>query len=261
MPETSTSQLVLIPSYNTGDLVLRTVREALQAWAPVWVVVDGSDDGSGAKLEAMARGEPNLRVLHHDRNQGKGSAVLTGLVQADAEGFTAMLVMDADGQHPADRIARFMEVAAARPGAMVLGLPIFDDSAPAERLFGRKIANFLTDVETLWGGIGDCLFGFRVYPVKPLLAVMRRCCFARRFDFDPEVAMRLVWRGVPVVNIPCPCRYLEADEGGVSHFNYLRDNLLLAWMYHRLMAGMLLRLPLLLPRRLAAKQLPRTVEG
>ncbi len=261
MPEPSPSHLVLIPSYNTGDLVLRTVGEALQAWAPVWVVVDGSDDGSRGKLEAMARNEPNLRVMHHDRNQGKGSAVLTGLEQAAAEGFAAVLVMDADGQHPADRIARFMAVSAAQPGALVLGLPVFDDTAPAERLFGRKIANFLTDVETLWGGIGDCLFGFRVYPIGPLLEVMRRCRFARRFDFDPEVAMRLVWRGVPVVNIPCPCRYLEAGEGGVSHFNYVRDNLLLAWMYHRLMAGMLLRLPVLLLRRLAAKQPPRTVEG
>ena len=261
MPETSKSHLVLIPTYNTGDLVLRTVREALAVWAPVWVVVDGSDDGSAEKLEAMAKEEPNLTVIRHDRNRGKGSAVLTGLDRADREGFEGVLVMDADGQHPANRIARFMEVSAARPGGLVLGLPVFDASAPAERLFGRKFANFFANLETWWGGIGDCLFGFRVYPVRPLLEVMRGCYFARRFDFDPEVAIRLVWRGVPVVNIPCPCRYLGADEGGVSHFNYLRDNLLLTWMYHRLMAGMLLRIPILLFRRLAGRVRPVTVAG
>ncbi|MCK7496951.1 MAG: hypothetical protein MZW92_43225 [Comamonadaceae bacterium] len=65
----------------------------------------------------------------------------------------------------------------------------------------------------------------------------------RRFDFDPEAVVRLCWAGVRPVNLPAPVRYLRADEGGVSHFNYLRDNALLTWMHTRLFLGFVLRLP------------------
>ncbi len=58
----------------------------------------------------------------------------------------------------------------------------------------------------------------------------------RRFDFDVEAAVRLCWRGLPVINVPTPVRYFRASEGGVSHFNYVRDNILLAGMHARLLA-------------------------
>ena len=79
---------------------------------------------------------------------------------------------------------------------------------------------------------------------------MRGQRWMRRFDFDPEAVVRLCWRGVRPINLPAPVKYLRADEGGVSHFNYLRDNTLLTWMHLRLMLGFLLRLPLLLLRHL-----------
>jgi len=250
MPETSQSQLVLIPTYNTGDIVYQTVRSALEVWSPVWVVVDGSDDGTAEGLEKMADEEPGLRVFRHKTNCGKGAAVLTGLRAAEEEGFTSVLTMDADGQHPASRIERFMEVARKMDGSLlVLGLPQFGDCAPGERLAGRRIANMMTSLVTVGGGVRDCLFGFRVYPVRPLLGIMEECRFARRFDFDPEVAVRLSWAGLPVVNVPCECRYLKAEEGGVSHFNYVRDNLLLSWMYLRLLFGMVWRFPMLVVYR------------
>ena len=99
-------------------------------------------------------------------------------------------------------------------------------------------------------GIGDSLFGFRVYPIEDLIAVMHRQPWMRRFDFDPEAAVRLVWRGLEPVNVPATCRYLRADEGGVSHFNYWRDNVLLTWMHTRLVLESLLRMPFLLWRKL-----------
>ena len=87
------------------------------------------------------------------------------------------------------------------------------------------------------------LFGFRVYPIAPLIAVMAESPWMRRFDFDPEAAVRLVWRGVRPVNLPAPVRYLRPEEGGVSHFHYGRDNALLTWMHLRLLAGAFARLP------------------
>ena len=133
---------------------------------------------------------------------------------------------------------------------MVLGEPVFDTSAPSIRVKGRKISNWWANLETLWWGIHDSLFGFRVYPIAPLLRLMRRSLWMRRFDFDVEAVVRLSWAGVPMRNLPAKVRYFTAAEGGVSHFNYWRDNVLLSSMHARLFFGFLIRLPFLLIRRL-----------
>ena len=242
---------MLIPSYNPGSRALDTVRAARAQWDPVWVIVDGSTDGSAERLRAMARTDPGLRVMLRERNGGKGAALLDGLSAARREGFSHALTMDADGQHPADCIRAFMSASAAAPQAMILGDPVFDASAPRIRLRGRRIANWCTNIETLWAGVHDTLFGFRVYPIVPLIEVMQRSRWMRRFDFDPEAVVRLAWRGVPVVNLPAPVQYFTVEQGGVSHFNYWRDNVLLTSMYLRLLAGFMIRLPLLLTRRVA----------
>jgi hypothetical protein len=143
-----------------------------------------------------------------------------------------------------------MRASQARPDVMVLGRPVFDASAPLLRVRGRKVSNGWANLETLWAGIGDSLYGFRIYPIPPLIHVMERQPWMRRFDFDPEAVVRLVWRGVKPLNLDAPVRYLSAAEGGVSHFDYVRDNVLLSWMHARLMAEFLLRLPLLVTRRL-----------
>ena len=249
MTAASTTHLVLIPSYNPGEKVYETVSSARQYWNPVWVVVDGSTDDSAEGLRAMAVEDAGLRLMILPHNQGKGAAVLHGLDQATAEGFSHVLTMDSDGQHPSDRIPAFMAASLAQPAAMILGVPVFDADAPSLRVKGRQVSNAWADLETLWAGIGDSLFGFRVYPVEPLRQVMRRQPWMRHFDFDPEAVVRLCWRGVKPVNLPAPVRYYRIDEGGVSHFHYLRDNLLLSWMHARLFLGFVLRLPLLLARR------------
>jgi glycosyltransferase involved in cell wall biosynthesis len=247
--EPSSTHVVLIPSYNTGDRVLQTVREALEHWAPVWVIVDGSDDGSGQKLDALAESEPQLRVLRFARNRGKGSVLLDGAREALERGFDYVLTMDADGQHSAAHIAPLMKRSLERPEAAILGKPVFDESAPRVRVHGRKLSNGLAAIETLGGGIGDALFGMRVYPAARLVEAMESTRFARRFDFEPEMAVRLAWDQVEMVNVDVPVRYLSQEEGGVSHFNYLRDNLLLSWMNLRLLLGSLWRLPRLIRNR------------
>ncbi len=246
----SSTHLVVIPSYNTGATVYATVRAARAAWAPVWVVVDGSDDGTAEGLRALAADDPGLRVDVLARNQGKGAAVLHALVAARAAGFTHALTMDSDGQHPADLIASFMHASQARPHSMILGRPVFDASAPLLRVRGRRISNWWTNVETLGAGIDDSLYGFRVYPIAPLVDVMQSQSWMRRFDFDTEAVVRLAWRGIGPINLAAPVKYLRADEGGVSHFRYGRDNVLLTWMHLRLLFGFAWRLPMLVWRRL-----------
>lgn len=249
-PTPSATHLVLIPSYNTGPTVYSTVAQARRHWCPVWVVVDGSTDGTAEGLQRMAAADAGLRVQVLPHNQGKGAAVLHGLRAAAAAGYTHALAMDSDGQHPADLIPAFMQASLARPETMVLGRPVFDASAPLLRVRGRRVSNWWTNLETLGAGVADSLYGFRVYPVAALAAVMQRQPWMRRFDFDTEAVVRLAWRGVKPVNIDAPVKYLSTEEGGVSHFQYGRDNLLLTWMHTRLMVEFVLRLPALLWRKL-----------
>lgn len=248
-PATSTAsatRLVLIPSFNTGATLLETVEAALAHWPVVWVVIDGSTDVSARLLDELlnpesARFAPGLRRLEFTRNRGKGAAVLAGLTAALQAGYTHALTMDADGQHPAELIPQFMTVSIEHPAAMILGRPVFDAGAPQLRVQGRKVSNWWADLETFGQGVGDSLFGFRVYPIAPLVQIMLGQRRMRRFDFDVEAAVRLCWHGIRPINLDAPVRYLSAEEGGVSHFRYVRDNILLTWMHSRLFAGYLLR--------------------
>jgi len=237
----SATHLVLIPSYNSGELLVPTVRAALAHWRPVWAVIDGSSDRSVELITALAEKEPHLRVIVREHNGGKGAAVLTGAEAALGAGFTHALVMDADGQHPAASIAEFMAASRAKPNALVLGRPVFGPEAPAIRRQGRKLSVGLVRGEILGPGITDPLFGFRVYPLAELAAVLRATRGARRYDFDPEVAVRLFWAGTPTVELAAPCRYLAPSEGGVSHFHYGRDNLRMVWLHTRLICELLFR--------------------
>jgi glycosyltransferase involved in cell wall biosynthesis len=249
-PAASATGLVLLPSYNSGPQLMETIRAALAHWRPVWVVIDASTDGSAHAAFRLAETEPGLRVIVRGENGGKGAAVLEGLRLALAEGFRHALVMDADGQHPAGRIAEFLHLAEENPGTLILGVPQFGPEAPKARVYGRLGGNTFAEIETLWGGIRDSLFGFRVYPVADTVRLMEGIRTARRFDFDTEVAVRLYWQGYRTRNIPVAVRYLTRQEGGVSYFRYLPDNLLLAKTHLRLLLGMLPRLPRLLSRTL-----------
>lgn len=241
MPTASRTHLVIIPSFNPGHRLLSTVRSALAVWSPVWVVDDASTDGSAdalAPLVAEAAGA--LRVLRRPVNGGKGAAVLEAARAALAEGFTDALVLDADGQHPEGHIAPFMQASADQPGTLIVGLPEFGPEAPKVRLYGRKLSVWLVWLELGGRKVRDPLFGFRVYPLAPLVRAMERTRWARRYDFDPEVAVRMVWAGTPTINLPAPCRYIPREQGGISHFHYLRDNLRMIALHTRLLTELLL---------------------
>jgi len=236
------ARLVLLPSYNSGPLLARTAEQVLKHWPRVWVVLDGSNDESVDEIQRFASTNNQLRVLHLQPNAGKGAAVLHAMDLARQEGFTHALVMDADGQHPPSHVGDFMEISSRFPEAMILGVPVFGEDAPPERVHGRKVGNFFAELETLWGGVRDSLFGFRLYPIERSLEVMGQTSHGRRFDFDTELAVRLFWAGVQPINRPVPVFYPPRQEGGVSHFAYLRDNFLLAKTHTRLSLMMLLQI-------------------
>ncbi len=234
--------LVVIPAFNSGSRLASTASAAADHGTDVWIVDDASTDGS---VEAVAQ-DARFRVLRQRTNTGKGGAVEVALRSAVSEGFTHALVLDADGQHPTDRIAEFFEIAQAHPSALVAGVPEFGPDAPRERVRGRRIGNALAALLTLGQGPHDSLFGFRVYPIRAALGVFDATPAGRRFDFDTILAVRLRWAGTPVINRPVPVVYPARTEGGVSHFRYVRDNVLLARRYVGLFFQWPLRIPGLL---------------
>lgn len=232
--KTSNSHCVIIPSFNSGDLLKTTVLEALQNCDTVIVVDDGSTDQSFDGLWGYQDSNNGLTILTHEKNLGKGAAVITGMSYALQKGFSHAAVFDADGQHSAADLRRFMDQSRLHPEAMILGVPIFDAEAPALRVNGRLVGNWWTNLETLWGGVRDSLYGFRVYPIEPSLQVMRSIKGGRRFDFDTQLAVRLYWKGIPPLNLDTPVTYKKKTQGGVTHFKYVRDNLLLVYVHTQL---------------------------
>lgn len=221
---------VVIPTYD-NPLTIRGVVEAVRAYVPDVIVVD---DGSGAEGERACRTLEEEGLCHRIRfepNQGKGAACLAGFAHALGLGFTHAAQVDGDGQHDLSKLPELLSTGEATPAALVLGYPVYDDTVPAVRRLARKITDFWVALEVGRGVIRDALIGFRLYPLESTLAAG---VSGHRMDFDVEVAVRMSWAGVPIVNFPIPVRYLSQEEGGVSHFRPLLDNLAFSWLHTRL---------------------------
>ncbi len=237
---------VLIPTFD-NPRTIRDVVLAVRAIVPDVVVVDDAS-GEENRREVAKLGEEGLaRVTRRPVNGGKGAAVKTGFEFARDNGFTHAIQVDADGQHALDDVAKFVSIAAEQPAAVILGQPIFDDTAPLHRKLLRQITIFWTRQEVGNGRVGDPLCGFRLYPLDAAIATGT---IGDRMDFDPEIVVRLAWMGVPFVHVPTRVRYFTAAEGGVSHWRAFEDNWLIGKMHTRLMwrrmMHLILRRPLLL---------------
>ena len=231
----------VVPTFDNPKTV-RAVVEALRPHVERVVLVD---DGSGpdARAEIERIGTDGLAdVVRRPTNGGKGAAMRDGFERAAELGLTHVLQIDADGQHAIDDVPGALAEARAHPEALVVGQPLFDDTIPKSRLWGRKLSVFWVGVETGGRFRDDPLCGFRVYPLRATGAAMERTR-ADRMDFDPEVLVRMVWAGTPVRAVPVHVRYLRPEEGGVSHFRMVRDNLLISWMHTRLCATAIFRRP------------------
>ena len=237
---------LLIPIYQHGSTIRGVVRSLAEFGLPCFIVNDGSDAATCAALGAVEEEFDWVEVEHHAINRGKGAALRHGYRLAARRGFTHVVQLDADAQHEAADVARFLEAARKFPDALVLGQPLFDQSAPKSRVYGRRLSAGLVWLATLSREVRDPLCGFRCIPLAPTLALMDRIAMGDHMEFEPELAVRLVWEGVPVVNLDTRVRYYP---DGISHFEIPRDDLRMAWLYTRLALGMLTRARGLLGRR------------
>jgi glycosyltransferase involved in cell wall biosynthesis len=239
---------IVVPVYEHHRAVARLLPRLQAHGLPVLLVDDGSGDACAAALRDLAAASPaQVSLLRLARNEGKGGAVIAGMREAHRRGYTHALQIDADGQHDPAQVPEFVALSRAAPDALVSGRPVYDDSVPKARLYGRYATHIWVWINTLSLDIADSMCGYRVYPLAPVLALLERATLGRRMDFDTEVMVRLHWDGVPVRQLPTRVTY-PAD--GISHFRLWRDNARISAMHARLFAGMLWRLPRLLARKL-----------
>lgn len=238
----------LIPTYNNPDTIESVVERVAVHLDEIVVVDDGSSPEAAKTLDRMAAAG-QIHLVRRAQNGGKGAAVKSGLAALVERGYTHALQVDADGQHSIEDIPRFVDAARAHEDALVLGAPRFDESAPMSRRVGRVITQAWTHIETLGRVIQDPMCGFRIYPVGAAHKAKAR---GDAMDFDPEIAVRMAWAGAPVLNLETKVRYLDQDEGGVSHFRMWRDNVLISWMHTRMVCSLLWRVFKRWPRRVKA---------
>ncbi|KGT95553.1 acyltransferase [Erwinia typographi] len=238
------SPCVVIPCYNHGAMMASVLARLAPLALPVFIVDDGSDEATRARLEPLLN--ERVTLLRLAENQGKGAAVMRGLQAAADAGFSHALQVDADGQHQIEDSPKLLAEARRHPDCLISGQPLYDDSIPRSRLYGRYVTHFWVWVETLSLSIKDSMCGFRVYPLAPCLALTSRHPVGQRMDFDTEIMVRLYWQGTPARFIPTRVTY---PQDGLSHFDALHDNLRISWMHTRLFFGMLPRIPSLLRRR------------
>jgi len=165
----------VVPIYNHKDQIGATVAALMVHGLTVLVVDDGSDTPTQQVLAALAAHcGPSLHVLRLPHNRGKGGAVMAGLRAAYAAGFSHALQIDADGQHDTNDIPTFLETGRAHPSAAILGRPVYDESVPKGRLYGRYLTHVWVWIETLSLEIRDAMCGFRLYPLQAVCGLIEQ---------------------------------------------------------------------------------------
>lgn len=238
---------ILIPVYNHADAISIVVAQLRLYSYPILLVDDGSDANCQSVLERLqSQYHEQVFMLRLQENGGKGAAVKAGLSWLHNQGYSHAMQIDADGQHNIKDMPTFLKKAEAEPEKLVTGYPQYDESVPKLRLYARYLTHIWIWINTLSFSIVDSMCGFRVYPVKQTVQLLKMHSCGNRMDFDPEVIVRWVWSGQEVLNLPTTVQY---PVDGVSHFKLWLDNALITRMHTRLFFGMLLRLPILLLRK------------
>jgi len=214
----------LVPVYDnplTLPNVVATLREIVDH---VIIIDDGSNRETRQLVDDLASQDAaHIHVQHLAHNSGKGAAVKIGLQKALYLGFSHALQVDADGQHDLRDIPKLLASMRNRPNALILGSPVFGHDAPVIRRYGRKMTTLMVALEAGTWLLPDTMCGFRIYPVAATVAIHTICS---RMCFDPEIVIRSHWAGIPIEYVTTQVRYLPQEEGGVSHYRLLHDNLL-----------------------------------
>ena len=206
---------VIIPTYNNDQTLEKVIHDVLEYTGQIIVVNDGSTDNTAQILDQFTQ----IDVVSCEKNQGKGHALALGFRYAIEKGYRYAITIDSDGQHYADDLPAFLDKVEQQPGCLVMGARNMDQhSVPGTSSFGHKFSIFWFRVET-GQKIGDVQSGYRLYPLEPLKKMK---FFGKKYEFEVEVLVRLLWKGVDIYSIPVKVWYAP-KETRVSHFRKFRD--------------------------------------
>ncbi|NVN84162.1 glycosyltransferase [Vibrio sp. Scap24] len=242
--ESSYNACFLIPCFNHGATMPAVVSSLHHFELPIIIVDDGSELTTKQFLAPLAENS-NVTLVTLEQNQGKGGAVKAGIKKAHELGFSHAIQIDADGQHDLEALPALIEASQAKPQRLISGQPVYDESVPKARLYGRYATHIWVWIETLSLSIKDSMCGFRAYPINQTQAVLSKYDVGSRMDFDIEILVRLYWEGCDIDFVETRVIY---PENGISHFDALWDNVKISWMHTRLFFGMLPRAPKLIAR-------------
>ncbi|MBL7717306.1 MAG: DUF2062 domain-containing protein [Flavipsychrobacter sp.] len=206
---------VLIPTYNNAGTLAAVIEGVLAYTSHVIVVNDGATDGTAGILERY----PQLHLLTHNPNKGKGVALKNGIRKAAELGYQYAITIDSDGQHYAKDLPAFLEKIQSEPGSLIVGARNLEqENMPGKNTFANRFSNFWYWAET-GKKLPDTQSGYRLYPVQQLA---KKKYITGRYEFEIEVIVRASWSGIPVTHIPISVYYAPGDER-VSHFRPGRD--------------------------------------
>ncbi|MEZ8310200.1 glycosyltransferase [Vibrio splendidus] len=242
--ESSYNTCFLIPCFNHGATMPAVVSSLLNFELPIIIVDDGSELETKQFLTPLAD-SPSVTLVTLEQNQGKGGAVKAGIKRAQELGFSHAIQIDADGQHDLEALPALIQASQTKPQHLISGQPVYDESVPKARLYGRYATHIWVWIETLSLSIKDSMCGFRAYPIDKTQTVLNKYDVGSRMDFDIEILVRLYWEGCDIDFVETRVIY---PENGISHFDALWDNVKISWMHTRLFFGMLPRAPKLIAR-------------
>lgn len=209
----------VIPTYQNAKTLLQVVADVHRVVNTVFVVDDGSNDGTAALLDKATGNERPEKVLTHPKNCGKGAALKTGLTYARQQGFRYAVTVDADGQHRADDIPALLKAVEEEPDALAIGSRgLQHENMPAKSTFANRFSNFWFALQTLQR-LPDTQSGLRVYPLRRLHGLR---WMSARYEAELTLLVFSAWAGVKLLPVPVSVYYPPRDQR-VTHFRPGRD--------------------------------------
>lgn len=209
----------VIPTYQNAKTLLKVVADVHRVVDTVFVVDDGSNDGTAALLDKATGNEHPEKVLTHPKNCGKGAALKTGLTYARQQGFRYAVTVDADGQHRADDIPALLKAVEEEPDALAIGSRgLQHENMPAKSTFANRFSNFWFALQTLQR-LPDTQSGLRVYPLRRLHGLR---WMSARYEAELTLLVFSAWAGVKLLPVPVSVYYPPRDQR-VTHFRPGRD--------------------------------------
>ena len=230
---------ICIPVYNNPKTIVQVIESTLKvSQDPILII----DDGSTIPVEKLFREKfpnlhPQIQFFRHEINKGKGAALQTAFKIAVGQGFTHLITLDGDDQHDPQDLLKLVDASLKNPWALIVGdRDMQTANVPGSSTFGKKFSNFWVQYQTSVG-VEDSQSGYRLYP---LFHLQNMHFFCTKYDFEIEVLIRLIWRGVAVKNVKISVKYFP-PEIRVSHFHKFRDNFRITLLNIALTVASLLR--------------------